>query len=117
MGLRHIVVVDGELMVVGIVTRADMNEHRLKHYWEEEGEQMQKEMNVDSLPAAVAFDVKAAAHDQNSMGGHFIRRRSQSVQSSGTVDTNDGDIDVEILRNDQEVSDSPVLLLRKKFSV
>eukprot|EP01034_Spumella_vulgaris_P021794 gene21794-27863_t len=116
MGLRHIVVVDGELMVVGIVTRADMNEHRLKHYWEEEGEQMQKEMNVDSLPPAVAFDVKASAHDQSSMGGHFPRRRSQSVQSSGTVDTNDADIDVEILRDDLEVSDSPVLSLRKKVA-
>ncbi len=36
MGLRHIVVVDGELQVVGMVTRTDMNEHRLAHYWEEE---------------------------------------------------------------------------------
>lgn len=36
MGLRHIVIVDGELQVVGIVTRTDMNEHRLAHYWAEE---------------------------------------------------------------------------------
>lgn len=36
MGFRHLVVVDGELMVVGIITRADMNEHRLAHFWHEE---------------------------------------------------------------------------------
>ena len=38
MGLRHLVVVDGELSAVGIITRADMNEHTLHHYWEEEGD-------------------------------------------------------------------------------
>ena len=36
MGLRHIVVVDGDLFVVGMITRTDMNEHRLAHYWQEE---------------------------------------------------------------------------------
>ena len=36
MGLRHLVVVDGELGAVGIITRADMNEHRLAHFWHEE---------------------------------------------------------------------------------
>jgi hypothetical protein len=36
MGARHLVVVDGELGAVGIITRADMNEHRLAHFWHEE---------------------------------------------------------------------------------
>jgi CBS-domain-containing membrane protein len=36
MGLRHLPIIDGELRVVGIITRADMNEHRLHHYWTEE---------------------------------------------------------------------------------
>ncbi len=110
MGLRHIVVVDGELQVVGMVTRTDMNEHRLAHYWEEEGEQMQKEMNVDTLPTAVAYEVK---HDKDPL--HF-RRRSASMQSRDTVDTLESEVDAEILLADLEVSDSPVLLLRKKLN-
>jgi hypothetical protein len=36
MGLRHVVVVDGELLVKGMITRSDMNEHQLEHYWHEE---------------------------------------------------------------------------------
>jgi CBS domain-containing protein len=36
MGLRHMVVVDGDLMVKGLITRGDLNEHRLAHYWAEE---------------------------------------------------------------------------------
>ena len=33
MGMRHMVVVDGELNVVGIITRSDLNEHNLHHFW------------------------------------------------------------------------------------
>jgi len=36
MGVRHLIVVDGELKVVGVITRSDMNEHHLQHYWQEE---------------------------------------------------------------------------------
>lgn len=35
-GLRHLIVVDGELVVKGIITRSDLDEHRLEHYWHEE---------------------------------------------------------------------------------
>lgn len=36
MGMRHVVVVNGELEVVGIITRSEMNEHHLAHFWKEE---------------------------------------------------------------------------------
>jgi hypothetical protein len=36
MGMRHVLVVDGELLVKGIITRADMNEHHLEHFWKEQ---------------------------------------------------------------------------------
>ncbi len=106
MGLRHIVVVDGDLMVKGMITRADMNEHRLAHYWEEEGEQMQKEMSVDTLPPAIAYEPREAVH----------RRRSASLHSNNTIDTIESDVDVEIILNDLEVSDSPSISIRKKIA-
>ena len=36
MGFRHLVVVDGNLFVVGMITRSDMNEHHLEHIWHSE---------------------------------------------------------------------------------
>jgi hypothetical protein len=36
MGMRHVIVVDGNLFIVGMITRSDMNEHRLEHFWEQE---------------------------------------------------------------------------------
>eukprot|EP00599_Poterioochromonas_sp_BG-1_P012444 CAMPEP_0173159256 /NCGR_PEP_ID=MMETSP1105-20130129/16980_1 /TAXON_ID=2985 /ORGANISM="Ochromonas sp., Strain BG-1" /LENGTH=866 /DNA_ID=CAMNT_0014077613 /DNA_START=186 /DNA_END=2786 /DNA_ORIENTATION=- len=106
MGLRHLIVVDGDLQVKGIITRYDMDEHRLKHFWEEQGEQMQKEMTVDTLPPAVAYEIRT---DTN------VRRRSASVQSNTTADTVDSEIDIEILQNDLQVSDSPSINIRKRI--
>lgn len=129
MGLRHLIVVDGELMVKGIITRSDMTEHTLEHYWKEEvsavvclfciasfhddslilqGETMIKEMTVDTLPPAIGYEPKA---DER-----MYRRRSASVQSNNTVETVESEIDVEILLNDLEVSDSPNISIRKRIA-
>jgi hypothetical protein len=69
---------------------------------------MQKEMTVDTLPPAVAYEVRSEM-----MGN--VRRRSASVQSNNTIDTNDSEIDMEIIRNDLEPSDSPNISIRKKY--
>jgi chloride channel 7 len=105
MGLRHICIVDGEMSVVGIITRSDMNEHRLKHYWEEEGENLQKAINLDSLPPAIVYEKEES------------RSRSGTMQSTYSVDSTASDVDPEILNITvhEEVSDSPTISLRKKL--
>lgn len=109
MGFRHISIIDGEYTVKGIITRSDMDEHRLEHFWHEEGEQMLKEMNIDTLPTAIAFETR----DRE---GVSHRRRASSVQSNHSVETVESEIDIEILVNDLEVSESPRMAIRKRIA-
>lgn len=49
MGLRHLVVLDDDHKVTGMITRKDITEHRLEHHWFSEGDRMQKFINVDPM--------------------------------------------------------------------
>jgi len=52
MGLRHLVVVDGDHLVTGMITRHDITEHRLEHHWFREGENLQRFINVSPMDSA-----------------------------------------------------------------
>ena len=121
MGMRHLVVVDGELGVAGLITRSDMNEHRLSHYWEEEGEALSNELKVDTLPTAIVYEAKEKSGTDGlggGGGGGHGRSRSGTVQSdhSGTQQGGETEVDPEIHEGYLEVSDSPPVTLRKKLS-
>lgn len=71
---------------------------------------MQKDMNIESLPVAIGYEMKTVEP-------LLSRLRSPSMQSDGyTIETNDSgpDIDPEIPR-EIEGSDSPSITLRKKL--
>jgi hypothetical protein len=114
MGLRHVIIVDGELFVKGIITRADLDQYRLEQFWQNEGEHMEKEMNDEELPPPVAYRTRMTA-----AGGPAIflgRRRASSVQSIASVDTVKAVFDMEIARNVLEPSDSSNTDIRKRTS-
>lgn len=70
---------------------------------------MQKDMNIESLPVAIGYEIKSTATES--------RIRTGSVQSDCyTVETNDSgpEQDPEIPR-EPEGSDSPTMSLRKKL--
>ena len=46
-GLRHLLVVDGQLCVIGMLTRKNLAEEYLHDHWAHEGNQMIKSLNVD----------------------------------------------------------------------
>lgn len=57
MGLRHLPVVDGELKVVGMITRNNLTERSLHHIWKVHGDDMIKSINVDTTePTFVAVN-------------------------------------------------------------
>jgi hypothetical protein len=68
MGLRHLVVLDDQHRVTGMVTRKDITESHLEHHWEFEGEEMQKYLTVGDRcfeeAAISAFEQSGVAVEQ-----------------------------------------------------
>jgi hypothetical protein len=64
MGLRHLIVVDRDNRVVGIVTRQDITEHRLHEKWHHEGSEMQKHLTIEVLQPSFV-NVNADLEDEN----------------------------------------------------
>lgn len=56
MGLRHVVVLDIDAKVVGMVTRSNMKEHHLVHYWRTQGAKFSQEAAVENLPPFVVVE-------------------------------------------------------------
>lgn len=68
LGLRHLVVLDGDHCVTGIITRHDLTEHRLEHHWFHEGDNMQKFITVDSGDTNTVIEDTRPTDDDGALG-------------------------------------------------
>jgi hypothetical protein len=121
MGLRHLPVVDGDLNVKGMITRADLNEHKLHEYWHHQviaylylylhssiadtlygiiqGSAIMKSINIENRSQSIVHESKGSTRRRGySVAVDFNRPRSMSTESVYTAEL-EAVPDQEILRN------------------
>lgn len=91
MGLRHLVVVDSNFSVVGMVTRRDVTNKVLNAQWKSQGEHIKAYANVDSLPPAIAYvDEEAEGGQENTPNASGLDYGDSSSEESDEADDNRG---------------------------
>lgn len=79
MGLRHLVVLDNDHRVTGIITRKDITEHRLEHHWFQEGDNMQKFMNVDPMEPGMVTEGMGLLNDDVHQTPSIVEERNTNM--------------------------------------
>ena len=120
MGLRHLPVVDGDMKVVGMITRANLAEHNLHHIWEAEKDNMIKSMTVDVAEARYVTDEPNSTTrgfgDYNN-ANNDARRGSDAVAPEILQLNLEGDnVEAELELAKSEEEEQPYTVLRKTLS-
>jgi hypothetical protein len=92
MGLRHMTVVSNDNVVVGVITRQDITEHRLHEKWHHEGSEMQKHINVEVL-APVMVDPNDGLEDENGVRYDYFADDESLYADSSYAGSEFGDIE------------------------
>lgn len=87
MGLRHLIVLDYDRKVTGILTRKDLTEHRLEEHWFDTGDNMQKYININADGNARATISRANDYSSSGIGnGSDAFTKGYSVSNSVASD-------------------------------
>jgi CBS domain-containing protein len=80
MGLRHLTILDQHHVVVGIITRQDIVEHRLEHHsFDEDGSHFQKYVAVDNSNPRVVYENKdVIVYSGNLKDAQAVRQSAMS---------------------------------------